>query len=63
METRQELEDRAKEILNNIESEIDCRAGQLFNGELFDAIGYVDDLLEVLEQLNSDSYESDEDEE
>ena len=63
MENRLELEDRAKEILNNIESEIDCRAGQLYDGELFDAISYVDDLIEVLEQLNRDAYEIDEDEE
>lgn len=63
METRFELEDRAEEILGNIKSEIQCRAGQLFNGDLIDAIGYAEDLIEVLETLNNDEYESDEDEE
>lgn len=62
METRQELIERAKMYLNDIESEIDCREGQRFDGELCDALRYLDDLALVLDQLNDDDYELEDDE-
>jgi hypothetical protein len=63
METRQELIELAKMYLNDIESEIDCRDDQLFDGELDDAIRYLDNLALVLDQLNNDDYNIEEFEE
>jgi len=63
METRQELIELAKMYLNDIESEIDCRNDQLFEGELNDAIRYLDNLTLVLDQLNNDDYNIEEFEE
>jgi hypothetical protein len=63
METRQELIELAKMYCNDIESEIDCREGQLFDGELCDAIRYLDELAMILDQLNKDEYAIEEEEE
>lgn len=65
MLTRQELIEDLQTALNDIDSEVNCREGQSFDGELCDAIRYLDDAKEILEQLNKDSYldESDDDEE
>ena len=54
---RDELEQEVICACNDIISEIECRDGQLFDGNLSDALGYVDGLVEALERLNQDDYD------
>lgn len=55
--TRNELENEVIDQCNNIISEIECRDGQPFDGELFDALCYLDSVKDALEILNNDDYE------
>ena len=54
--TRKELEEEVRSKCNDIISEITCRKGQPFEGELDDALRYVDHMVAALESLNSDDY-------
>ena len=56
-ETREELITEVVEKLRDIESEVTCREGELFDGDLCDALRYLDDVRDLLERLNNDEYD------
>jgi hypothetical protein len=62
METRQELEERLETVLNDILSEVQARKGEVFDGNLEDALSFLKEAQTILNQLNDDNYEEDEEE-
>jgi len=62
LRTREEIEDYVHMKLTDALSEIECRKGQEFDGELCDAIYYIEDALDYIKILDKDDYETDEDE-
>jgi len=63
MRTRQEIEEYVHMKLTDALSEIECRKGQPFEGDLCDAIYYIEDALDYIKILDNDDYETEEDDE
>jgi hypothetical protein len=61
MRTREDIEEYVSMKLTDALSEIECRKGQPFEGELCDAIYYIEDALDYVKLLDRDDYETDED--
>ena len=62
MRTRDEIEEYVHMKLTDALSEIDCRKGKPFEGDLCDAIYYIEEALDCIKILDNDDYETDEEE-